>query len=577
MPRSVGRSVVCATLALALAIACAPPVRAAGSTDEKLARRIDQLEKEIQELRALLAERKKPADDGARRAAIEPPAGASAPSATAVSVATPPAGGTAATVGAPAEAARSVAAAEGAGAQPRPSDDGAQAQAGGSSLQAVAREVADRVKMGGYGSGRFEVSSPGDLNDTFTLRRLVLTADARIAPRLRSMVEVEFERFRKLELEKTLAPADGGLESELAVEGTDGSEIALEQAWLEFEATSALRLRAGAVLVPVGRFNINHDDNRWDIPRRPLLDRGVPVLPATAAWDEVGAGLTGNFELGRSGLLDYQLYVMNGAVLDPTVEQVVESRVGDTTLSKIEVVVSPETGTFAFDTKDAKALAGRLDWSPTLGSDLAGSFYWGRYTPDYLPSEHVYTLALDGATALGPVQMQGEFAFTHFGGIRNVAEGLARQAIDQEAELESGSAEYEIEFELANMASNKYGYWLELRYPFFPEFLRDTFLGRPFDDPQLAVTFRPEQVWFEGLVDEVDFSDSELTEFSTQSRLLNRFTLALSYRPTPLVVFSLAYEYTRTNSGKSLASVTNYLPTDDDQAGTFMAGAAFGF
>ena len=54
-----------------------------------------------------------------------------------------------------------------------------------------------------------------------------------------------------------------------------------------------MKLRAGAMLVPLGRFNLNHDDNRWDIARRPLIDRGAPALPVPAAWDEVGAGFLG--------------------------------------------------------------------------------------------------------------------------------------------------------------------------------------------------------------------------------------------------------------------------------------------
>ena len=61
-------------------------------------------------------------------------------------------------------------------------------------------------------------------------------------------------------------------------------------------------MRTGGVLVPVGRFNINHDDNRWDLPRRSLIDRGVPVLPSTAAWDELGAGFNGDIPLSDSWL-----------------------------------------------------------------------------------------------------------------------------------------------------------------------------------------------------------------------------------------------------------------------------------
>ena len=43
----------------------------------------------------------------------------------------------------------------------------------------------ERVKVGGYGSGRYEANSLREQNNTFTLRRLVLTTDAKIAPRLR--------------------------------------------------------------------------------------------------------------------------------------------------------------------------------------------------------------------------------------------------------------------------------------------------------------------------------------------------------------------------------------------------------
>ncbi len=37
------------------------------------------------------------------------------------------------------------------------------------------------------------------------------------------------------------------------------------------------------------------------------------------------------------------------------------------------------------------------------------------------------------------------------------------------------------------------------------------------------------------------------------------------------------YEYTLTNSGKSLGSVTNYFATNANHANSFLAGVAFGF
>jgi hypothetical protein len=118
----------------------------------------------------------------------------------------------------------------------------------------------ERVKIGGYGSTRFEANSATNENTTFTLRRLVLTGDAAIAPRLRSYFELEFERFR--ELEREVISKNGGLTIKQAVAGTDESKIELEQAWLEFELVPQGKIRTGAVLVPLGRFHLYHDDNR---------------------------------------------------------------------------------------------------------------------------------------------------------------------------------------------------------------------------------------------------------------------------------------------------------------------------
>ena len=54
---------------------------------------------------------------------------------------------------------------------------------------------------------------------------------------------------------------------------------------MQYDVNDWLNLRAGNVLVPLGRFNINHDDNRWDIPRRSLVPR---VLPSTLTRSRLG-------------------------------------------------------------------------------------------------------------------------------------------------------------------------------------------------------------------------------------------------------------------------------------------------
>src|SRR5262249_57458267 len=120
----------------------------------------------------------------------------------------------------------------------------------------------------------------------------------------------------------------------------------------------------GGVLVPVGRFNINHDDDRWDIPRRSLVDRGVPVLPVTSAWDELGVGFLGDIPLSNDMLLNYQAYVVNGAALDFEFEQLAQTRFPDTPINAIEAEVSPSTRTFDTDVKDPKTFPYRVPPTP---------------------------------------------------------------------------------------------------------------------------------------------------------------------------------------------------------------------
>ena len=446
--------------------------------------------------------------------------------------------------------------------------------------QSYFSRLIQETKIGAYGSTRYGTSNLDDLHNTFTYRRFVLTVDSPIAERLKANLELEFERFTELELEKTLSPTSGGgLTSELAIEGNNKSEISLEQAWMQYDIVDWLKFRGGAVLVPLGRFNINHDDNRWDLPRRSLVDRGVPVLPTTAAWPELGAGFLGDISIGNTGKLNYQWYVMNGAALDSEIELIGQTRSADTTKVAYEVKLQPSRGTFSDDVKSGKSIGTRWAYSPWLGDEIAASFYWGRYTPDYLPNRPVFSFAVDGKKTWGPFEIEGQYVHTRWGGVRSIANGLARRAISSESEGEVDDIETEVEFELANLATSKQGYWFDFRYRFWPEFLSNTLLGRHFATPQLIATLRWEQVWFNGLIKEISFSNGSLTKFDDENRLLNRVTVGLTYRPVPLVALQLAYEYTRTNPGKSLASVTNFLPAKNGEyfQNALLMGLAFGF
>lgn len=447
---------------------------------------------------------------------------------------------------------------------------------------ALARLI-DQTKLGAYGSLRYGTSNLDDLHNTFTFRRFVLTVDSQFAERFRANLELEFERFTQLELEKRTFPDAGGLKTEFAVEGNDKSEISLEQAWVQYDINPWLNFRAGAVLVPLGRFNINHDDNRWDLARRSLVDRGVPVLPAKAAWPELGAGFVGDFSVGDSGKLSYQWYVMNGVALDSELEAIVQTRDGRRDKLEGEVVLRPTRGTFSDDLKTGKAMSTRWAYSPSISDEIAASIYWGRYTPDYLSDQSVFSFAIDGKKTWGPFEIEGQYVNSHWSGVDKVARSFARRALEQSRSTPSAASpdfESEIEFELSQLATRKQGYWMDLRYRFWPDLLSSTFLGRSFANPQLISTLRWEQAWLQGLIKEVDFTGGSLTELKKESRLVNRASFGLTYRPVPLAAFTIAYEYTRTNDGKSLSSVTNYLaPAKDNENAqhAILMGLTFGF
>ncbi len=165
--------------------------------------------------------------------------------------------------------------------------------------QSLYETIAERVHVGGYGSFRYETNDLQDFNNGFDFRRFVLTLNAKPAQRLHFNFELEFERFTALELEREIKSSPGGIEIEQALEGSNNSELRIEQAWAQYDIVPWLNFRAGALLMPVGRFNLMHDDNRWNIPRRPLVDRGVPVLPVESAWTELGAGIVGEIPLGK--------------------------------------------------------------------------------------------------------------------------------------------------------------------------------------------------------------------------------------------------------------------------------------
>ncbi len=465
--------------------------------------------------------------------------------------------------------------------------------------ESAAGSLADAVRMGGYGSFRFEVNNIGagpQIGDLppiqrgfngFDFRRFVLTLDASASSRLRFYSELEFERFNELEVGRTAVPENRGRRDRAGVrfiqevEGQDGSEIAMEQAWAQYDFADGHGVRMGVVLPPVGRFNMNHDDDYWDLPRRTLVDRGGPVLPVKSAWRELGAGLVGNIPMGRAAL-DYQFYVVGGAKLDFTLEEVVSLRAGRNLL-ELEPEIAFSSGPFN-GTDTADALSWRVGLSPALGSEFAFSGYHGKYTPGYLNMDSsINSLAFDGKTGWKGFEVEGEFVYTDFGRMHAVLTDMARQAVDSSAETpssENATLESEVAGGFAGPFTNqRYGYWMDFKYRFWPRALNNTFLGRGFENPQLIPILRVERIWFNDFVREFSFQGGEITELQTEDQEQQRITLGMTYRPTPTVAMTAAYERNQRIQGSTLIfpQVLGLGGLPDDAYDAFLLGMSFGF
>src|SRR6476646_1823681 len=132
-------------------------------------------------------------------------------------------------------------------------------------------KLSDSVSVGGYGSVRYEKNNLDDPKPSgFDFRRFVLTTDATPNDRLQAYIEIEFERLAQIEVERAVDRFDEGVKFAEELEGGNGGEISMEQMWGQFKFGEPFSVRFGMILPPVGRFNMNHDDDRWDIPRRSL-------------------------------------------------------------------------------------------------------------------------------------------------------------------------------------------------------------------------------------------------------------------------------------------------------------------
>ena len=412
--------------------------------------------------------------------------------------------------------------------------------------------LGDVVRVGGYGSMRFETNnleSPKPAG--FDFRRFVLTTDATPHERVQAYVEIEFERLAEIEIERSVERSTGGAKFKEELEGGNGGEISIEQMWGQFKFGNPLSVRIGQILPPVGRFNMTHDDDRWDIPRRSLVDRGAPVLPVHAAWTELGAGILGAADIGATGRLTYQAYVVNGAQLDFSVEKALESETGEPGVLKLASEFSLTRGPVNGE-GGTRAGTWRVGYSPTLSSEIAISGYHGRYTPDFMApvSERINAIGIDGIFRRGAFALEGEYIHSDFGNTDRVVSAFVDSVTGSTGAAPlPGAVGTETEFALKDLTPMRQGFWIEARYPFWPAAWQNGPLGKGFENPRLTPVVRYERVTLKDAIDEVAIEGGEIEHGDRQTLRQERTTVGLSYRPIPSGVFSVAVEHNRRLEG----------------------------
>lgn len=376
---------------------------------------------------------------------------------------------------------------------------------------------APKATIGGYGDIQFNALSRSNLDNrsrnTFNQVRMIPFIYSDITERIKFATEIEFER--------------GGTNNNQ----TDG-ELKLEFAQIDYLVNEAINLRAGIILVPMGKFNLLHDSPLNDLSDRPMVAR--MMMPST--WSESGAGLYGTAYPSRMSKLDYELYVINGL-----------QNTSNGTLAAPGTVITDLNGTrnargsMARSPHDGKAIVGRLAYSPMLGIEVAGSGYHGLLGNRNNSGvnnfdSYVDMYAIDWTLQKGPWELIGESHWIRISG-NQLGSNVGP----------SGMA----------------GYYVQTNYHFLPEFLKRLAPDHFTDASTFTAVVRWEQI-------DTDTTDitrnaclagiSSAANCPGNARELQRLTIGLNFRPIEDTVFKIDYQW-NSQLNTSINNTATNIPT----------------
>jgi hypothetical protein len=341
------------------------------------------------------------------------------------------------------------------------------------------RQFDRRVGMSMYLTTEFEAFQ--HRNAEFAGAKLELFPSIKLTDRIRAFGEFEFN---------STIDSGGGNPNERG-------KVELDQGWIEYAVNEQLKPRVGVVLVPFGRYNLSPFDPVQEFTSRPIFAK--KIIPTV--WSETAAGFTGRATLG-SGLgvgwfkdvaVEYQAYVMNG----------LDNHISD------QEGLREARGAFHRDNNNSKAVVGRLLTKLMPGLEIGVSGYYGSYDQT---GKKMRGVDVDLKLTRGPFEVLVEAANFDLdpGGI-SVSPSHLNQRVP--AYLRGG--------------------YIEGRYRFWIDGLKDTWLGRGFDDPKFTALLRYEQAVI---------PDEEPGAVNRESRL----SVGFNYRPVPTVAFKVEYQFNKT-------------------------------
>lgn len=311
------------------------------------------------------------------------------------------------------------------------------------------------------------------------------------------------------------------LEIEHGIRETSSTELefGLEFAFIDYLVKEPFNLRAGILLLPIGKFNLLHDSPLNDLTDRPLVSQFI--IPSTVS--ETGAGFYGTIYPGRTDKLDYELYVTTGPC---GTNQAGTPQVNEATGTRGSRQRTCPT-TDGLDNNNGKAVVGRLAYSPMLGVEVGGSGYYGNSAPNanYNP---LSITAIDWTLQRGPFELIGEAAWAYARGnsraINGNTIGFAPGSLLTGQPGDSGQG-------IPPQRSS--GFYIQGNYHFMPAFLTKLSPKRFGEGSTFTAVIRYDRV-------NTNLDNSNNTGGWGN---LEQISFGLNYRPVEDAVFKISYQY----------------------------------